>query len=937
MKSVRDLEVHDFTYKSPDFKLTRVSLFCFVFSVNCARGQLMSTPFYSHCIIRFFICFSMETRTKRRDRLNLSGLTALGSTGVKGMSKSQTSLYRLSPLLTNEEASVQILHHGQSVGDLIKLNPGVRLQRVSSAIERFHEGDQRKSSAPSSSALNKSITDRCSVDSACTGILSGSLPSLPSVDAIQSVSSKRQRHRYSKQRKSIKTQLMHTCMDYRENSLSDFAAMYSDSLPLQVQIQNGYRSPGNVICLSPGDMCNIYFIHQMEVVTGTIHGNAISVPLHTDVQFCLVHDPESNLERALVGYEYKSIRDVIAANPRPKVIRSLSHWEDDHVAVDDDEVLVVIGTILITGDETVWLEAFSLKFHTHLQLHPNCRAIFTTRPQLLPLYLSDIVEHIPETFPCTVQIYGYQQASQDLEIKVIDFQSTIVESVIVCSASSSDDPLLALPTTNSVTVKLVHLNSMSDEARQIHERANVIQANFSPSRCIYLADTQSRSLFDFQSLLYKTLKHEKEDAGWYFPSNITVVSPSVELPGKRHYQGVESMNASQERKISYQPPMELHHMISLAQDTIEIVEASSASSLSDGSALSSSEPTPPTPPRPWRRCGSVQDDLLVHQVEQPSSSEELYLSPMCSQATGVFNLYSFAQKYSTQLPKTADVKDGYVDINGVQISRGDVITVHGIAYNTAVSIKDDQDKVYVLPVDATSEFGVLQADAFRQFFGDEAEFETIGDIIAKEKIPTILCARNQYNGGSPRCSVEANEVLVVRKVKKLTKVLKVYSVTMEMKKALSAKCAGHFSTAPRAVKLKISNLLKQFPGFLPGKAMAFPDAYCSELPAQLEFSIVTLTSVHQANSLIFSCQSQNLKNGELDLFSVSLEHYLHLQPCKAQAHEPIEINRSKSIPEFNVSTFPRTLGGNFQKSLEWKREDNVAFLHTLDENQVSIL
>ena len=916
-------------------------------TVTCDFYSLGVLRLHAHCIFlaTLFIhtaCFlisAMETRAKRCDKLNLSDLTALGSTRVKELSKSQTSLYRLSPLLNRVEASAQTLRHGHSVGDLNKLNPSLRSKRVSSARERLCEDEKQKTSAPSSDAIKKLIADSRSFDIASTRILTGSLPSFPSVDAfLQNQSTKRQRHRYSHQRKSIKTQsMLHTVVDYSENSLYDFATQYYDSLPLQVQVQNGYRSPGNAICLSHDDVYNMYFIHRMDVVTGTIHGNAISVPLHTDVQFCLIHDPDSNLERALIGYEYESIRDIIAANPRPKLIRSLSHWEYDGVAVDDDEVLVVIGTILITGDERVWLEAFSLKSHTTLQLHPNSRAIFTTRPLLIPLHLSDIVEYVPQIFPCTAQIYAYQQASKDLEIKLIEFHNRRVESVIVCSASASDDPLLALPTRNSVTVKIVPLKS--DKAKKIRERADGILANFSPSQCSYLADTESRSLFDFQSFLYRTLKWDKEDAGVYLTPRI--LSASVELPEYRPYRAVESMNASQVRKTSIELPMDLHHMIALAQDTVEIVETSSTSSLSESSLLSSSEPTPPTPPRPWRRCRSMQEELLVtHAQEQSSSSEEYYLTPLSSQALSIVNLYSFAKRYSTQLPITADVKDGYVDLNGIQISRGDVITVHGIAYNKAVSVKDDQDKVYVLPIDATSEFGVLQEDAFRHLFGDEAEFETIGDIIAKEKIPTILCARNQYRGGNPQCSVEANEVIVVKKVKKMTKTLKAYSVTMEIKKTLSAKCAGHFTTSPRAVKLKISNLLQHFSGFLPGKAVAFPDAYCSELPAQLEFCTVTLTSVHPANSLIFSCQTQSLKNGELHLYSISLEHYLHLQPCITQSRAPthhLSINHSKSNPQIHVSTSPRTQGGSFEESPgEWKKEDNVKFLNTLNENQVSI-
>ena len=878
----------------------------------------------------------METRLKHHDRLNLSGLTALDSATVKQLSKSQSSLYRVSPLLTYEEASVQILQHGHSQGDINRLQLA---HRASSAKERrLVQGGIRKSSTSSSpDSLKKSLAERRSFDIARGSSLTCSMPSLSdNAETPPTQLQKRQGHRYSQQRKSLKSQSALTLMDYGETSLTDFVGKYGNSLPLRVQIQNGYHFPSNPVCLSTGDVCNVYFTHPMEVINGEIQGSNISIPLYSDMQFCLVHNPDCNIERALLGYEYESIRDVIAANPRPKVIRSLSHCEDGHVTIDDDDILVVNGTVLFPRDDTMWLEVFSLKFHTVLQLHPKCSGIFTTRPLLIPLYLSDIAEYVPEPFPCKVLIYAHQQVANNLETKVIDLQSRSVETIIVCSQSASIDPLLALPARSSVTVTLGCFKKDSNDAKLLGMQAKNVLANFSPSVCVYLAEVESSSVYEFQSRLYRTIKRDKADAFACEPSKLNFLSPRndnksfFETP---KYRPIEVSNASQVRKISCEPQMGMEHMFNLAQGSFEIVEASSASSLSDGSALSSSEPTPPTPPRPWRRCGSLQEEIHVLHEQPYGSEESLYLSPLCSQAPSVFNLYSFARRYSTQFPVKADVKDGYVTLKGTQISRGDVLTVHGIAYTQAVSVKDDQlAKVYILPMDATSEFGVLQDDSFRRSFGDETEFETIGDILANEMMPTILCARSPYNGGNQKCSIEANEVLVVRKAKKLTKVLKVYSVTMEMKKNLAAKCAGHFTTAPKAVKLAISKLLRHFPSFLPGKAVAFPDTYCSELPAQLEYNIVTLASIHPANSLIFSCSSQEILNGELDLFSVSLDHFLHLQPCDVPVHQPA-ITCSKSIPQINVSTTPQVQRGSVHENSEWK-EDNIKFLATLNENNV---
>ena len=881
----------------------------------------------------------METRKKPRDKLNLSELTTLNSNAIKQLSKSQTSLYRVSPLLTHEEA---VLHRGHSHSDINKLNTGVRGPRASSATERVLRSEIRKSSTPSSELLTKLLSGQRSFPRALgdEGNLTASMPSLFLKDAEKSPtqSPKRRGHRYSKQRKSLKTQSVHTLIDCRETSLADFVSRYSDSLPVQVEIQNGYYSQSNPICLSRGDTCNVYFLHHIDAVTGTIQGISISVPLHTDLQVCLVHNPDCNAERALMGYEYETIQDIIASSPRPKLIRSLSLSKHGHVTIDRDELLVIVGTILLPRDDTVWLEAFSLNSHKTLHLHPKCSGKFTTRPQLLPLALSDVAEYVPEPFPCTVLTYAYQTADTS-EAKVIDLHSRSVESLIVCSSTTSSEPLFVLPANCAVTVTLLPMKS-SDEGLSLREQTRNVLENFNPARCDYLVDIASSSLYEFQIWLYRTMKRETAADSMLAPSLFDALSPRhsntfFKTPGYNSAKGDLCAHASQVRKISCEPQMRPECIVYLAQNSLETV--SSPSSLSDGSAKSSSEPTPPTPPRPLRLCMSAQDDMLVLPF---GSEESLYLSPLCSQVPKVLNLFSFAKRYSNHFPVVADVKDGYVFQDGIQISRGDVLTVHGIAYTEGVSVKDDQGKVYILPMDATSEFGVLQDDSFRQLFGDEAEFDTIGEIISNENVPKILCARSQYNTGNQRSSVEANEVLVVRKVKKLSKILKVYSVTHEMKKNLAAKCAGHFTTAPRAVKLVISKLLQFFPTFLPGKAVAFPDTYCSELPAQLEFSIVTLSSIHPANSLVFSCSPQDVVSGELQLFSVSLDHYLHLQPHEGKPNvsatlPAINYSRSMSVPQINVScTFPRLERSSLRESPEWK-VDNVKFLSTLNENNVS--
>ena len=218
------------------------------------------------------------------------------------------------------------------------------------------------------------------------------------------------------------------------------------------------------------------------------------------------------------------------------------------------------------------------------------------------------------------------------------------------------------------------------------------------------------------------------------------------------------------------------------------------------------------------------------------------------------NLAAFVDKYSSHyLPRAVQIRKGTMRSKQVDLSEGSIFTIHAAAKSDMVSMQDTKGMVYAIPLDATSEFGLVHD---RAYAGQAVEFRTAGDVAASLPTPKIVCALKNW-GDDPKSAIEAGEVLIV--VNASPNHLDVYSLTTLKEKRVPSKCAARFTTASTSVKLPLFKLLHYFPTIMPVKVVAFPDAYCSELPSELELCEVTLLQIHEKGSIIASYNRQQEK------------------------------------------------------------------------------
>lgn len=201
-------------------------------------------------------------------------------------------------------------------------------------------------------------------------------------------------------------------------SLSYFAATYSSQLPLKIKVLSGYC--GFLYSISNEEIIEIKRKIEMKGLIAIHHSKNLSIPVNWKFPVSIIHDYRNDIQEAIVGYEYKSIEDLMLANPCPPVVCT----RKANNLLEQNEVLIVKG-LSIVNDQTM-LNVFSTKDKITKLLPKHCIGEFNTCPELHELHISDIVEH--NLLPCKV-------VTKDKSIvsSVINLMGITTQEMLICS------------------------------------------------------------------------------------------------------------------------------------------------------------------------------------------------------------------------------------------------------------------------------------------------------------------------------------------------------------------------------------------------------------------------------------------------------------------------------------------------------------------------
>ena len=305
--------------------------------------------------------------------------------------------------------------------------------------------------------------------------------------------------------------------------LSQFATRYPNSLPVRVQVRNGFCSRSTDLSISQNEHFNLHFIKHTKVVTmrDGEGKQEYAIPLNSMLEFGLVYDPHHNEEEAKKGIHFETAADIMSMKPLPKVIRATKSYDGSFpdASVKANELLIVQGvqSASFPGRGKI-LQVHSLNYGRK-NLSEKCMGGFTTRPQDVHIPLSTMVQfHF--SFPQKAIIFGDREVESSLPVNM-DKSSVILEgysgetSIIATTIDydmyAKNAPILEFLSDLDVQLQVLTL-AEGEEARLAENTLTLYRSFTSYSPQVYMEKTSSRACA-LQSLLYKKVAKGRQPDG----------------------------------------------------------------------------------------------------------------------------------------------------------------------------------------------------------------------------------------------------------------------------------------------------------------------------------------------------------------------------------------------------------------------------------------
>ena len=277
-----------------------------------------------------------------------------------------------------------------------------------------------------------------------------------------------------------------------ELTLTNLVEKHQDLFPIRVHVCKGFYGSTERSSVSEGDIYNIHFVKKAKVVIVRDCSKVdYRIALNSSVEFGVLHNPEGNIQKALDGYKYPKVSDIMAISPLPKVIRATLGFKGTAVdnSVEKNEIFI-IREIKPKGNRKC-LIVYSVTNSMIKYLFESCEGHFSTKPYDVRLFLPEILEHFPQPFPTMCYLFVNSETSQELPHHLTSSAVTILgESTDLSLIASSNcqveagRPLLVeIPIDLDIEVQLTQPKDETDND-QLYETTNDLMKNFDLSKVV---------------------------------------------------------------------------------------------------------------------------------------------------------------------------------------------------------------------------------------------------------------------------------------------------------------------------------------------------------------------------------------------------------------------------------------------------------------------
>ena len=268
----------------------------------------------------------------------------------------------------------------------------------------------------------------------------------------------------------------------------------------------GFYGPTDRSSVSEGDIYNIHFVKKAKVVIVRDCSKVdYRIAHNSSVKFGVLHNPEGNVQKALDGYKYPKVSDIMAISPLPKAIRATMEFKGTAAenTVEKNEIYIT-KEINLNGNRRC-LVVYSVTKSMMKYLFESCEAHFSTKPYDVQLFLPEILEHFPQPFPTMCYLFVNSDTSQELPHHLTSSAVTLAgESTDLSLIASSNfevgpgRPLLVeIPIDLDIEVQLTQPKHKTDYD-QLYETNNDLIKNLNLSTVVNCAHKTSTLITSLQ-------------------------------------------------------------------------------------------------------------------------------------------------------------------------------------------------------------------------------------------------------------------------------------------------------------------------------------------------------------------------------------------------------------------------------------------------------
>lgn len=307
--------------------------------------------------------------------------------------------------------------------------------------------------------------------------------------------------------------------------IGTLVAEFYSHLPLCFSVSESMYGICGDSSLLEGQLLSAHFVKEMKVVSVKARQTGVEykLPVCSSLVASVLYDPEKKPDKSRRGYEFNGVASILKANPMPRMVCTLTAFEDlEGNLVEKNEILFI--QTVSDYENSNCLICINVKSGKSLRMGESCTGKFTTAVEKMGISLSKVIEFMK--LPVDVAFNSPADGSIALPPSALSANYTIEnvkkeKSLIVSTKYTSETSCLIetveLFLSVSLDVQLVDLPSK--ELEKLRKETKMLYQRFQPFDVSKVICDLDSSINYVQTALYTAIRRDS------WRDEVTIVRP----------------------------------------------------------------------------------------------------------------------------------------------------------------------------------------------------------------------------------------------------------------------------------------------------------------------------------------------------------------------------------------------------------------------------